>query len=261
LPLPLLRRLRRIWAIAGSLALVGFVLWCLLAYRASATATAALASDSLVTVTSLATRWVFAPTHLREPRINLVFLPGALVDPVAYAPLLHATAAGGYPSYLLALPWRGAFGRADGEDFLDHVRSVMDTIPGAWVVAGHSRGAKIAALVARQPIPRMTGLILLGSTHPRDFSLAASHLAITKVYATSDGVAPAADVLANAHLLPVWTRWIPLEGGNHNQFGHYGFQPGDHRASISRAAQQAAIVTAVLAALASPPTPSEARMP
>jgi pimeloyl-ACP methyl ester carboxylesterase len=178
------------------------------------------------------------------------------VDPVAYAPLLHAVAAHGYPTHLLALPWRGAFGRADGEEFLDPARSVMDTVPGPWVVAGHSRGAKIAALLARQPSARLAGLILLGTTHPRDFSLADSRLAVTKVYGTDDGVAPAADVLANAALLPPSTHWVRIQGGNHNQFGYYGFQPGDHWASISRAEQQAATLAAMLAALEASTMPS-----
>lgn len=254
---PLLRRLRQIWAILGSLAFVGFILWCLIAYRASPTAKAALASDSLVSVTFAPGRWAFAPVLPRQPRISLVFLSGALVDPVAYAPLLHAVAAHGYPAFLLALPWRGAFGLADGADFLDQVRSVTDTIPGAWVLAGHSRGAKIAALVARDPPPRMTGLLLIGSTHPRDFTLADSRLAVTKIYGTADGVAPAGDVLANAALLPPSTRWIPIQGGNHNQFGHYGFQPGDNRAFISRDNQQAATLAGILAAL----TAAEPRPP
>lgn len=248
----LLQRIRRIWAILGSIAFVGFVSWCLIAYRASATARAGLISDSLTTVTPGPGHWSFQPTHPRPGGVSLVFLSGALVDPVAYAPLLHAVAAQGHPAYLVALPWRGAFGLADGEDFLDRVRSFMDTIPGQWMVGGHSRGAKIAALLARQPTSRMTGLILLGSTHPRDFSLADSRLAVIKIYGTADGVAPADKVLANASLLPPSTRWVPIEGGNHNQFGYYGFQPGDHFASITRAEQQAATLAAVLAAIERP---------
>jgi pimeloyl-ACP methyl ester carboxylesterase len=171
------------------------------------------------------------------------------VDPIAYAPLLHAIAADGYTAHLLALPWRGAFSRADGEEFLDHARSIMETIPGPWVVAGHSRGAKIAALMARQPTPRMTGLILLATTHPRDFSLADTRLTVTKIYGTADGVSPAPRVLANASLLPPSTHWVRIDGANHNQFGHYGFQPGDSRASISRAEQQSATLAAMLTAL------------
>jgi pimeloyl-ACP methyl ester carboxylesterase len=248
-----LQRLRRAWAIIGSLLFVGFVGWCLLAYRAKPEAAAALRSDSAVTVTSADGVWTFAPSSAAPRPVNLVFLAGALVNPTAYAPLLNQIAHHGYRVYLLALPWRGAFGKADGPDFLDHVRSLMDTVPGTWVVAGHSRGAKIAALVSEHPVPRQTALILIGTTHPRDISLAGSRLAVTKIYGTADGVAPASKVLANRALLPATTRWVAIAGGNHHQFGAYGFQPGDHRASISAATQQALTVEAVLAALAAAP--------
>ena len=245
------QRIRRVWANLGSVAFVGFVVWCLIAYRASAVGRAGLISDSLVRITAGDGHWRFEPSRPGEPAVNLLFLSGALVEPEAYAPLLHALAARGYPGYLIALPWRGAFGMADGENFLARARAFIDTIPGTWAIAGHSRGAKIAALLARQPPPRMTSLILLGTTHPRDFSLADSRLAVTKVYGTADGVSPAADVLANAALLPAATRWVPIEGGNHGQFGYYGLQPGDRWPSISRADQQAATLRAMLVALES----------
>lgn len=252
--MPLLQRIRRIWATLGLVAFVGFVAWCLIAYRANEEARAALASDSRVTVTAADGLWTFIPTQADSRRASIAFLPGALVDSVAYAPLLHAIAAKGYPAYLFDLPWRGAFGQADGEDFLKHVRSLMEKSPGPWIAAGHSRGAKIAALLARRPPQAMTGLILIGSTHPRDFSLADTRLAVTKIYGTADGVASADDVLANATLLPASTRWVAIEGGNHHQFGYYGFQPGDHFASITRDEQQAATLAAVLSALdAAPP--------
>ena len=198
---PLLQRIRRIWVTLGLVAFVGFVACCLIAYRASDEASAALASDSRVTVTAADGLRRFVPAEADPAQASVVFLPGALVDPVAYAPLLHAVAAEGHPAYLFDLPWRGA---------------------------------KIAALVARRPLTAMTGLILIGSTHPRDFSLADTRLAVTKIYGIADGVASAADVRGNAVLLPASTRWIAIESGNHHQFGYYGFQPGDHFAAITR---------------------------
>lgn len=247
---PFLTKVRRLWAMFGSMAFVGFVGWCLIAYRAKPAAATAMQSDTLVFVSAGAGSWSFSPRDTLSRRVNLVFLPGALVDPRAYAPLLHEVASHGYPTYLLALPWRGAFGKADGRGFQDRVRALLDTIPGAWVVAGHSRGAKIAALVSQAPLPRQAALILLGSTHPRDFSLADSRLAVTKLYATKDGVAPVGDVLANRTLLPAKTTWVLIDGGNHHQFGAYGFQPGDHKATISAEAQQAKTLQAILTALA-----------
>jgi len=37
-----------------------------------------------------------------------------------------------------------------------------------------------------------------------------------------------------------------VEGGNHSQFGWYGFQPGDRRATIDAAAQRSVMIRAVL---------------
>jgi hypothetical protein len=54
---------------------------------------------------------------------------------------------------------------------------------------------------------------------------------------------------ANAYLLPAATYWIEIEGGNHAQFGYYGMQLGDNRATISREQQQTLTVQAILTAL------------
>jgi hypothetical protein len=52
-------------------------------------------------------------------------------------------------------------------------------------------------------------------------------------------------------LLPPTTRWVLIEGGNHSQFGRYGFQPGDRFASVDRDRQQDLTSQAILAALQS----------
>lgn len=107
----MLQRIRRIWVTLGLVAFVGFVAWCLIAYRANDEARAALASDSRVTVTAADGLWRLVPTEADPGRARVAFLPGALVDPVAYAPLLHAMAANGYPVDLFDLPWRGGLHR------------------------------------------------------------------------------------------------------------------------------------------------------
>jgi hypothetical protein len=57
---------------------------------------------------------------------------------------------------------------------------------------------------------------------------------------TADGVAPPNRVFSNKGLLPKDTQWVEVKGGNHSQFGHYGHQLFDGKASISRESQQAA---------------------
>ena len=92
---------------------------------------------------------------------------------------------------------------------------------------------------------------MIGTTHPRDVDLSGLEVPVTKLVATRDGLAKVAGVEANRHLLPASTRWVRIEGGNHSQFGWYGFQPGDRRADISASEQRRQMIGAVIGALQS----------
>ena len=120
-----------------------------------------------------------------------------------------------------------------------------------WAVGGHSRGAAIASRFALLHGESFDGLILIGTTHPKEeaFDLSTSTLAVTKVYATNDGLASVDEVNANSQYLPDDTNWVLIDGGNHSQFGYYGSQLGDNSAAISREVQQRLTVEAVLSAL------------
>ncbi|HZF68146.1 MAG TPA: alpha/beta hydrolase, partial [Gemmatirosa sp.] len=96
----------------------------------------------------------------------------------------------------------------------------------------------------------LAGLILIGTSHPRDVDLSALQVPVTKIVGTRDGLARPADVERNRGLLPAGTRWVWIAGGNHSQFGWYGFQPGDRRPTVAAAAQRAVMIRAVLDALA-----------
>ncbi len=151
-------RIQRIWITTGISATVVFVTWSLLAYRASGPARDALVSDDRVEVTRGAHHWTF---QAREgaPRIGLLFYPGALVNPVAYAPLLRAVAAAGFPAVLVQVPRRAALGGAEGAEPLIRGIDATRTLDGvgSWVVAGHSRGGEIASRLARTNAPRSSG--------------------------------------------------------------------------------------------------------
>jgi alpha-beta hydrolase superfamily lysophospholipase len=216
-----------------------FPLWMLIASRATAPARAALSSDGQVTVLRGPHYWAFQPTA--EPaRAGLLFFPGAVVDPVAYAPLVRDAAAVGYAGVLVEVPRRGALGGADDPVVFDRARAAMASFRHVdrWVVAGHSRGGLIAATFVRADPSRFAGLVLIGTTHPRDFSLADAQLPVMKVYGTRDTVADVDKIMANRTNLPSGTRMVAIAGGNHSQFGYYGFQLGDWPATIGREEQQ-----------------------
>lgn len=252
-------KIRRVWAICGTTALVVFTTWALLAYRASADAHAALEGTAEVGVTQGAGYRIFQPAS-RAGDVGLVFFAGALVDPAAYAPLLVDVARAGYPAVLVELPRRGAFGGADGPEVLSRARDGMQAaaVASRWVIGGHSRGGAVAARFVRDNRNDVSGLVLIGTSHPRDFSLAHIRIPVVQVYGTRDTVADVEKVEASRRNLPPGTRFVKIDGGNHSQFGSYGFQPGDWPATISREAQHRMTTDAVVAALSSVRGPSGA---
>ena len=247
------QRIRKAWIILGLSATALFVVWSLIAYRASATARAAIVSDAAVAVDHDGGIWAFTPTRQDVTgRPALVFFPGSLVDPVAYAPLMRAAASAGFPAYLIELPKRGAFGGADDPALDARLALVLarPEVAPRWIVAGHSRGAVVATRVAAaRPVAGLAGLVLIGTSHPRDVDLSTLSVPVTKVVGTRDGLASTVEVEANRARLPPSTKWIWVEGGNHSRFGWYGFQPGDRRATVPASAQRDAMIRAVVDAL------------
>jgi pimeloyl-ACP methyl ester carboxylesterase len=246
------RRIRRVWVSVGLGATVIFVGWSLVAYRASSAARTAIQPDTAVAVQYDDGVWSLVPRV--SPRVGvpaLVFFPGALVDPVAYAPLVRAAAAARFPAFIIQLPRRGAFGGADDPSIERRLERVLadSNTPRRWIVAGHSRGAVVASRIAGERRDGFVGLVVIGSSHPRDVDLSALRVSVTKIVGTRDGLASRAEVEANRAKLPAETRWVWIEGGNHSQFGWYGFQPGDRRATIAAAVQRATMIQAVIDAL------------
>jgi pimeloyl-ACP methyl ester carboxylesterase len=245
-------RVRRIWITLGLSATAVFTVWSLLAYRASDDARAAIVSSESVAVTHADGVWTFTPTRASSlAPVALVFFPGSLVDPVAYAPIVRAAADSGIPSYIVELPRRGAFGGGRDPAFFEKLIAFLegDGVPKRWVAAGHSLGGVVATNVAMANVQGLAGLVLIGTSHPRDVDLSALTMPVTKIVGTLDGLASREEVEGNARLVPKHTRWIWIEGGNHSQFGWYGFQPGDSRATIDRASQHAQTIAGTLDAL------------
>lgn len=239
--------IRRVWISAGLGGTVLFVGWSLVAYRADAAARQAVHTDSAVSVTHEDGAWRFQPRGDVSER-TLVFFPGALVDPRAYAPLARAVARAGFPVVLVELPRRGALGGAESARLRMRVNRILASLrdAGSVVLGGHSRGAVVAASTAAGKVSNLGGVVLIGTTHPRDVDLSGLRVPVTKIVGTRDGLASPAEVLGNEPLLPGHTRWIWVEGGNHSQFGWYGLQPLDRRATISAAEQRAIMIRGVL---------------
>lgn len=238
--------LRRIWVIGGLL----ITAWLFLSYRATGFDPALLQSNERVTVTDTPNTLIFRPIDQDRPGA-LIFYPGSMVEPTAYAPLLRAVADAGHLAILVRLPLRAAPLEAHKLKVMAQTQTILAEEPPAhaWIVAGHSFGGVMAARFARDHPALIDGLFLIGTSHPRDFDLSHAPFDVTKVYGTRDGLASEPEIQANAHNLPPSTHWVRIQGANHSQFGWYGSQLGDNAATISRQDQQHQLLTALLTAL------------
>lgn len=244
----LLKIIRIVWLSGGVL----IFLWLAYSFQAQGIAPTVLQSSETVTVIETADTIQFVPQNVQST--GLLFYPGGLVEPEAYAPLARKIAEQGFLTIIVKLPLRTASFGSQEDDVMAYTQTLIainDEVLD-WFVAGHSRGGAIATRFAYQHGDSVDGLILIGTTHPKEavYSLANATFPVTKIYATNDGLASMAEVEANAVFLPPETHWVEIKGGNHAQFGYYGYQLGDDRAEISREQQQDLTVAAILAALA-----------
>ena len=186
------------------------------------------------------------------PTTGLVFVPGARVDPRAYAHVLRPLVEAGYFVAVLKEPL--GFSIIDAK----HPQSVLGVHPNIahWAVAGHSLGGTTAATCADAD-ERVDGLVLFGS-YPAD-RLQRADLKVTSVFGSDDGLASPADIEQTKDRLPADTAYLEVPGAAHSWFGDYGEQPGDNPGSGDRAAAQTAMAEATKALLVSltPPPPKK----
>ena len=239
---------RIIWITFGVL----FSIWMVNSFRAQGFDRAILESDQMVAVEETNRLIYFQPNDNQQPT-GFIFFPGGMVGPEAYAPMSRALSKQGFNPFILKLPFGSAPLASQQTSVMEHALEIMEANESIqyWVVGGHSRGAAIAARFAHLYGEYFDGLILIGTSHPKEeaFDLSSTTLAVTKIYATNDGLASVEEVEAGSQFLPDDTKWVLIEGGNHSQFGYYGSQLGDNAATISRERQQELTVNAILSAL------------
>ena len=235
-----MKRLKRV--LLGLLAIVvlsilGFVVWTENPLKAAPEALSALESDSQVTVSVEDGFISFQPVD-GVPDTAFVFYPGGRVDYRAYAAPLHQIAAQGHQVILLHVKLNLAFFDANAAE------KIFELYPNIknWAVGGHSLGGVTAGSFATSH--DVKGLILWAS-YPSDDSLKNKNLSAISIYGTLD--ITDMDVYDEKQaLLPLSTEYVVIQGGNHAQFGDYGFQPGDNEATISRVEQQRQVVDATV---------------
>ncbi len=219
---------------------LAFVVWANDALPASDVALQAMQSDEQVQV-SEENGWVtFSPADDAQPEVGFIFYPGGRVDYRAYSPVLRMIAEQGYFVALVPAPLNLAFFD------INVAASVQAQYPeiSHWVVGGHSLGGVAASVYAKDHLDELDGIVFFAS-YPADNSLKNTDLNVFSIYGTRD-MAGMEKFDETKSLLPTQTQYVVIDGGNHAQFGSYGFQPGDNEATISPEEQWTQISTATV---------------
>lgn len=216
---------------------LGFVYWANDAAPATDVALKALESDPQMVVDQRDGYVVFLPVG-QSPTTGFIFYPGGRVDYRAYAPVLRMIAQQGYVVAVVDVNLNLAFFEINAAD------AVISNHPEVnhWAVGGHSLGGVAASSYAAKHLEEVDGLVLWAS-YPADASLTNATIKVVSIYGTKDmaGMEPFDKSRAQ---LPADTQFVVIDGGNHAQFGAYGFQAGDNPASITADEQWAQIAEA-----------------
>ncbi len=171
---------------------------------------------------------------------GLIYYPGGLVDPEAYAVTAQGIADAGYLVVIPKMPLNLAF---TGINRADRIRADFPEIE-SWVIGGHSLGGAMAAEYAKNNTDSIDGLIMYASYPANNDDFVDFPIPILTIIGSRDPGAPNQEAFYAA-IADSAGRFV-IEGGNHRQYADYNFQPDDGIATISAAEQQDQIIAATV---------------
>ena len=237
------RGLRIVWWVLAAvgallvLAAVGIVIWSQVGvYRAESGPLADVRANPAITITDTDAGIVLAPAEgAGAGEVGLVYIPGAKVDPWAYASKLSGTVEAGV-TVVITKPWLNLafFDRRPLAAFTDLAPGVEE-----WIVGGHSLGGVRACQLANDA----DALALFGSYCADD--LADSELPVLSIAASEDGLSTPEKIADARPLLPTDAEMAEIQGASHSSFGDYGPQDGDGTPTISDDDMSAALTALI----------------
>lgn len=171
---------------------------------------------------------------------GLIYYPGGLVNPEAYAVTAQGIADEGYLVVVPKMPLNLAFLSINRADKIQSKYPEIES----WIIGGHSLGGAMAAQYAKNNVNHVDALIMFASYTANSDDFVDFPVPILTIIASNDPGAPKQrsfyeTVAESAEL-------IVIEGGNHRNYADYSFQRNDGVASISAAEQQNQIISAVV---------------
>lgn len=205
---------------------IGFDMYVDDYYHSDTNCEPALTTDETITVKDTDDFITFEP---KEYDTGIIFYPGGKVEAESYAPLCRKWSEEGIYVVIVKMPYNLAILDED------KASEVTNNKVEHWYMAGHSLGGVCASDYISEHVDAFDGLILLASYSTKDLS--DSELKVLSIYGSNDEVLNKDSYSKNRDNLPSNTMEEIIFGGNHCQFGSYGYQDGDGMASISREEQ------------------------
>ena len=200
-----------------------FFIWANSTYKPTILATISMLSDNLVTITK-DKFIVFTPNNI-TPSNGFIFYPGAKIKPEAYAPLCRKICMDGFLVAIAPMTLNLAiFSPNKAKDIINRFDNIN-----AWAIGGHSLGGAMASNYALKD-SKINSVVFYAS-YPAKNEFKDYNKDVLSIYGDLDGVAKLENI--KGPNLPENSTFIEIKGGNHAQFGSYGEQSGDNKATIS----------------------------
>ncbi|MCF0147127.1 MAG: alpha/beta hydrolase [Clostridium sp.] len=202
---------------------LSFMLWANNNYEPTPEAISVLESEDTVDINE--DEFItFIPKN-KEINKGFIFYPGGKVNEEAYSLLAKGIADEGYLVVIVPMPLDLAIFSPNKAEGVMEKYSDIDI----WAIGGHSLGGVMASKFAGEN-DNIKGLALYAS-YPSGDELIDKNIEVVSIYGSEDGVADL-EKIKNANLSKN-SSLFEIRGGNHAQFGSYGEQEGDNKATIS----------------------------
>lgn len=202
---------------------ISFILWANNNYKPTAEAMSILKNEDTIDI-SEDEFITFIPKN-KEINKGFIFYPGGKVSEEAYSLLAKGIADEGYLVVIVPMPLDLAVFSPNKAEKVVEKYSDIDV----WAIGGHSLGGVMASKFASEN-NNIKGLALYAS-YPSGDELKDKEIEVVSIYGSEDGVADL-EKIRKANL-PKNSTLFEIKGGNHAQFGSYGEQEGDNKATIS----------------------------
>lgn len=168
---------------------------------------------------------------------GFIFYPGGKVGLNAYGELLTRIAKNNIFCVVTGMPVNLAVLNPNAADkYIKKYKQLYPNID-TWYIGGHSLGGTIACKHAVNRPGVYDGVVFLAAYPDKNDDMNGTDMSALSIYGSMDSVMDREAYKNNYHNFKSDMREIVIDGGNHGNFGTYGFQNGDHTSLLNRIEQ------------------------